>query len=60
MNITDPAKIHAAWDPAQTHQAPNTSDTPMLDIDWSEWDKLFPLEMNNGDLDLPMQLHAKH
>jgi len=27
-------------------------DLPMLDIDWSEWDKLFPLEVNSGDLDI--------
>jgi len=60
MNITDSAKYQAAWDPAQIHLASNTPDIPMLDIDWSEWDRLFPLEMNNGELDLPMQLHAKH
>lgn len=54
INTTDPGKAHATRSPVQTHQALNTSDIPMLDIDWSEWDKLFPLEMNSGDLDLPM------
>lgn len=34
---------------------PNIQDIPMLDIDWSEWDKLFPIEMNNGELDMPAQ-----
>lgn len=29
-------------------------DLPMLDIDWGEWDKLFPIEMNRGDLDMPL------
>lgn len=29
-------------------------DLPMLDIDWGEWDKLFPIEMNRGDLDVPL------
>lgn len=33
---------------------PNMQDIPMLDIDWSEWDKLFPIEMNNGELDMPV------
>ncbi|KAM5454209.1 hypothetical protein MaudCBS49596_002222 [Microsporum audouinii] len=28
-------------------------DLPMLDIDWNEWDKLFPPDINNGDLNLP-------
>ncbi|EGE77786.2 fungal specific transcription factor domain-containing protein [Blastomyces dermatitidis ATCC 18188] len=28
-------------------------DLPMLDIDWNEWDKLFPPEINTGDLNLP-------
>ncbi|KAK2821782.1 hypothetical protein FQN49_007681, partial [Arthroderma sp. PD_2] len=28
-------------------------DLPMLDIDWNEWNKLFPPEINNGDLNLP-------
>ena len=42
----------AAWGPTQA--MPNQQDLPMLDIDWTEWDKLFPVEMNNGELDLPM------
>ena len=42
----------ATWAPQQP--MPNPQDMPMLDIDWSEWDKLFPLEVNNGDLDLPI------
>lgn len=33
---------------------PNMQDMPMLDIDWTEWDKIFPIEVNNGDLDMPM------
>ncbi|EFQ99096.1 hypothetical protein MGYG_02110 [Nannizzia gypsea CBS 118893] len=31
----------------------NEEDLPMLDIDWNEWDKLFPPDINNGDLNLP-------
>ena len=48
------AQIHAEWNPKQ-RQPPVTKqqDIPMLDIDWSEWDKLFPVEVNNGELDLP-------
>lgn len=45
-----------AWGPTQMQaQAMGASaqDVPMLDIDWTEWDKLFPLEMNNGELDTP-------
>ncbi|KZZ91964.1 fungal specific transcription factor domain-containing protein [Ascosphaera apis ARSEF 7405] len=29
-------------------------DLPMSDIDWSEWDKLFPPDVNNGDINLPL------
>lgn len=43
---------NTAWEPQQA--MPNVQDMPMLDIDWSEWDKLFPIEVNNGDLDVPM------
>ncbi|KAK5102965.1 hypothetical protein LTS08_003768 [Lithohypha guttulata] len=39
------------WSSAQVFQ--NIQDVPMLDIDWTEWDKLFPIEMNNGELDMP-------
>lgn len=57
-------QMNDAWAPAQPQiqvqpQAQsqampmNPQDIPMLDIDWSEWDKLFPLEMNNGVLDMP-------
>ncbi|KAI5307822.1 hypothetical protein KEM55_007316, partial [Ascosphaera atra] len=28
-------------------------DLPMSDIDWSEWDKLFPPDVNNGEINLP-------
>lgn len=42
---------NAAWGP--TEVMPVNQDIPMLDIDWSEWDKLFPIEMNNGELDRP-------
>ncbi|KAK2750572.1 hypothetical protein FQN57_002643 [Myotisia sp. PD_48] len=31
----------------------NSEDLPMLDIDWNEWDKLFPPNINNGDLNGP-------
>jgi hypothetical protein len=27
-------------------------DSAMLDIDWSEWDKIFPPDQNNGNLDI--------
>ncbi|KAJ9655678.1 hypothetical protein H2198_005475 [Neophaeococcomyces mojaviensis] len=51
--------MYTAWDPPQQPQQdevpPAPQDLPMLDIDWSEWDKLFPLEINSGDLDLPQR-----
>ena len=54
-NGEDPAAVNAVWGPTQGQQISNPQDMPMLDIDWSEWDRLFPLEINNGDLDLPTQ-----
>jgi len=36
----------------------NLGDDLMADIDWDEWDKLFPPEINNGELDLPMDSDA--
>ncbi|KAK5946202.1 hypothetical protein PMZ80_000343 [Knufia obscura] len=50
----------AAWGPIQTQQTSTPQDIPMLDIDWSEWDKLFPVEVNNGDLDLPEQTQTAY
>ncbi|KAI9877433.1 MAG: hypothetical protein M1830_003918 [Pleopsidium flavum] len=31
----------------------NMKDDVMIDIDWTEWDKLFPPDINTGELDLP-------
>ncbi|KAJ9318596.1 transcriptional regulator family: Fungal Specific TF [Paecilomyces variotii] len=31
-------------------------DMPMPDIDWTEWDKLFPPDINTGDLNFPPQV----
>lgn len=45
---------NTAWGP--TEVMPPNQDMPMLDIDWSEWDKLFPIEMNNGELDMPRNI----
>ncbi|KAI9834992.1 MAG: hypothetical protein M1819_002715 [Sarea resinae] len=28
-------------------------DDPMIDIDWAEWDKIFPPNINTGDINLP-------
>lgn len=47
----NPMPQNTAWGP--TEVTAGGQDMPMLDIDWTEWDKLFPLEMNNGELDAP-------
>lgn len=53
MGMIGSGKVsNAAWGPQQA--VPNMQDVPMLEIDWTEWDKMFPLEINNGDLDMPM------
>ncbi|KAI9810845.1 MAG: hypothetical protein M1827_006052 [Pycnora praestabilis] len=31
------------------------NDPMMVDIDWNEWDKLFPPDINNGDINLSME-----
>lgn len=48
----------SAWAP--TDLISGNQDIPMLDIDWTEWDKLFPLEMNNGELDMPKNAQLAH
>ncbi|GAD93610.1 hypothetical protein MGYG_02110 [Paecilomyces variotii No. 5] len=35
---------------------PRQEDMPMPDIDWTEWDKLFPPDINTGDLNFPPQV----
>lgn len=54
----NPMAQNVAWGP--TEVMPVNQDMPMLDIDWSEWDKLFPLEMNNGELDIPRNVQLAH
>lgn len=50
MNFNTVAQ-NSAWGPTELMHG--NQDMPMLDIDWSEWDRLFPIEMNNGELDVP-------
>ncbi|CRG84545.1 Activator of stress genes 1 [Talaromyces islandicus] len=39
----------------QERYSPNSDDLPMLDIDWTEWDKMFPPHLNDGNIDLSPQ-----
>uniref|UniRef100_A0A093VTI3 Putative transcriptional regulatory protein n=1 Tax=Talaromyces marneffei PM1 TaxID=1077442 RepID=A0A093VTI3_TALMA len=34
---------------------PSSEDLPMPEVDWTEWDKMFPPHLNDGNLDLPPQ-----
>ncbi|OKL55767.1 hypothetical protein UA08_08998 [Talaromyces atroroseus] len=34
---------------------PSSEDMPMPEIDWSEWDKIFPPHLNDGNIDLSPQ-----
>ncbi|KAK2766281.1 hypothetical protein FQN54_007798 [Arachnomyces sp. PD_36] len=42
-----------------THPPAPPEDATMLDIDWNEWDKLFPPELNTGDLNLPPSMEEQ-
>ncbi|KAL8797840.1 MAG: hypothetical protein Q9195_000192 [Heterodermia aff. obscurata] len=48
-----PAPSQVPLGPAGHPNMPPVSNAPMVDIDWYEWDKLFPPDVNTGELNLP-------